>query len=79
MSGKIPKVNPEEIVVTPGGGILYRGRDIRSELNLPKPRSKLLNTNLACINASSCSGINLQCDNLEEMPMAVNFGFCANS
>jgi len=78
MSDKIPKVNPEEITVTPGGNILYRGRDISSELSLPKPRSKLVSTNLACINSSSCSSINMQCDNLEEMPMTVNFGFCAN-
>lgn len=71
------KIDPNEITVMPNGSILYKGEDIRNQL-VETSTVDVAGFNVACINASSCNTINIQCDNLEISEGAVNIGLCRN-
>jgi hypothetical protein len=71
-------INPADISVSPKGGVLYRGRDIRYELGFMLPGQANLGTNRVCINESVCAAVNTQCDNGSDTASAINAGFCSN-
>jgi hypothetical protein len=77
MDKKPLQLNPDEIIITSKGSVLYKGRDISKELNLSQP-TKISSTNMACTNASLCAALNMQCENGPNTAQAVNIGFCVN-
>jgi len=78
MDSKLPKVDPNEITITPGGSILYRNRDIRGELGLVPLSKREMGTNLTCTNGSQCRNINFQCNNQDESNSTINVSICNN-
>lgn len=73
----IEGIDPNQITVTPGGAILYKGEDIRAKLSGKTPAS--LGVNLSCINSSHCTAVNIQCENLGRSENCVNVGLCRSA
>jgi len=69
-------INPEDIVVTPNGAILYKGEDLRPVLSGGRIPER--GVNWACGNVS-CGSSNVQCFDDRPLPDAVNIGFCSIS
>ena len=68
-------IDPNEITVTPGGAIYYKGKDIRETMGLSVGRS--MSTNMACLNSESCLSVNIGCDNRDGARDGINTGFCS--
>lgn len=67
-------IDPDDIVITPNGAILYKGRDLRRDMssNTLEPRG----VNWACGNGS-CRSLNVQCSDDSPLPIGVNIAFCS--
>lgn len=65
-------IDPQDIVLTAKGEILYRGRDLRRDT----AAATLRGVNWTCGNVS-CGSLNVQCFDDRALPEAINAGFCS--
>jgi hypothetical protein len=70
----VMSIDPEDIVVTPNGAILFKGEDLRPVLSGERVSER--GVNWACGN-KSCGSSNVQC--FDDIPLleAINIGFCS--
>lgn len=73
-------IDPNQITITPGGAILYKGEDIRAKLQSKgRASAQILGMNHSCMNSGNCVAINMQCGNIGSSERSVNAGFCQSA
>lgn len=74
--GKI-SLDPDELVLTSLGELMYKGKPLREHLGLSGPQRFTGSRNSSCLNDGVCGGTNVLCDNSKETTAAVNISLCS--